>query len=365
MKKGFDRLRGVATASAIGLGLLGGGSVRAATKSTSFTVTVTGANFTAHWTEIGNSNSGPCSTTTSGGDTINCGTSDNGFGINDATLTTPSALTVNSNNSYFSDLYDGGLNLSVDGMMFTNPDANVDLTGTTVTTDVMTDITAGVDAQIQYYFDPNRPVVRALYTLTNTTGSDIDVHALVSSNMGSDSETTIQDTSSGDTTWTAADQWLITNDNTTVGGGPRYDPVSTFATWGSGATVMPSIAFLPGGGGVGNADDIGVRYDVTVPANGTARILVFNDMNTTNAAASAGAADFESLAAANAAGLLTGLTPAVCSDLVNYDGTSTTCPGTSGGKSKSWWKKTFSLDMPGLLVMMGSLLWFRRRKPQA
>ena len=31
MKKGFDRLRGVAAASAIGVGLLGGGSARAVT----------------------------------------------------------------------------------------------------------------------------------------------------------------------------------------------------------------------------------------------------------------------------------------------------------------------------------------------
>ena len=45
---------------------------------------------------------------------------------------------------------------------------------------------------------------------------------------------------------------------------------------------------------------------------------MFCEMTTTNASAIAGAADFETLAAADAAGLLTGLTTE-CEEMVNYE----------------------------------------------
>ncbi|MFV9615972.1 MAG: hypothetical protein ACNYZG_08450, partial [Gammaproteobacteria bacterium] len=51
MKKGFDRLRGVAAASAMGLGLIGAGSVRAASTATPITKLTRG---TAIWKTIQN-----------------------------------------------------------------------------------------------------------------------------------------------------------------------------------------------------------------------------------------------------------------------------------------------------------------------
>lgn len=355
MKKGFDRLRGVATASAIGLGLLGGGSARAATVSTPFSVTVTGTNFTAIWTAI--SNQSPCdvlhcdSVSTTGGFTHLISASNSAFGIDDASVTT----TGDSG----SDFWDSGMNLAVGNVLFVNPDNTVDLTGTTVTTDVVADIIPGVDAQIQYYFSPDRAVVRGLYTLMNTTGSPISTSALVMGDYGADSSTTVQATSSGDTVFDTNDQWVVSNDNTTLGG-EGSDPTATATTYGTGAAVMPVLVMKPGTPTPpsNTPDKFGFRYDVTIPANGTVRIMVFNEQTLLNATAVANAADYESLAAADAAGLLAGLDAQTQSEIVNYG------PGSSGGgssDSENWWEKTFSLDVPGLLALGGSLLWFRSR----
>lgn len=358
MKKGFDRLRGVATASAIGLGLLGGGgTARAATTATPLNVTVTGTNFTAAWTGISNQTGGEVmhghSLTTTGGFSFQANASSSAFGISTGSLTTTSGYTSN-------DFYDGGMFLAVGNVLFVNPGGTVDLTGTTVTSNTVTDIIPGVDAQVQYYFAPDRPVVRGLYTLTNTTGSDITTTALVLGDYGSDSSTTVQATSSGDTTFDTNDQWVVSNDNTTLGG-EGSDPTATLSTWGTGAGVMPVLVMKPGTDSPpsNNPDEFGLRYDVTIPANGTVRVMVFNQMSATIAQGEAAGPDFVSLAAADAAGLLVGLDAQTQSEIVNYGpgGTVTASPG----KDKSWWKKTFSLDVPGLLVMLGSLLWFRSR----
>jgi len=354
MKKGFDRLRGVATLGAIGLGLLGGGSARAATVSTGFTVTVTGTNFTAWWTDISN-NCGGCvlhgdSVTTSGGFSYQANSSSSAFGMSDASVSTAS--------DSGSDFWDSGMNLAVGNVLFVNPDNTVDLTGTTVTSDVVTDIIPGVDAQIQYYFSPDRAVVRGLYTLMNTTASPIMTSALVMGDYGSDSSTTVQATSSGDTVFDTNDQWVVSNDNTTVGG-EGSDPTATVSTYGTGAGVMPALVMKPGTDTPpGNAPDKwGFRYDVTIPANGTVRVMVFNEQTLLNANAVANAADYESLAAADAAGLLAGLDAQTQSEIVNYG----PAPAAGGSSGDNWWERTFSLDVPGLLALCGSLLWFRSR----
>jgi len=353
MKTGFERLRGAAAASAIGMaGLLGGGSARAATTPTPVSIADTGAG--VYWTAIGNTQgslmSGQAITTTAG---LSLTKSMSGFAIVDASLT--NGVTT------WNDFYDGGMSLAVDGVVFANPDNTVDLNvaGDTLTSDVVRDIIPGIDAQIEYYFHPTRHLVRGLYTLTNTTGGTISTSALVMGNYGSDAQTTVQATSDGDRVVEDTDLWVVTNDSGVAGVDSTNDPTATLATHGSDALVIPKTVITvgsPAGGADAEIDNYGYRYDLNIPANGRVRILVFNEMTTLIGDATAGAADFANLNTAANAGLLNGIDPAAQDEIVNY------VPADSGGGGGG--NSIFALGMPGLLGMLGSLLLFRQRGRQ-
>jgi hypothetical protein len=338
MKKGngFDRLKGLAAAGAISIaGLVGGGAARAA--STALPLSVTRSS--VRWSNIDNNSSFPSSnavTTTNG---VAYPRSTPAYGIKDASLggnsSRPAAAGgVNGTTSGpFSDAFDNALILSVNGNLFLNPDSNVDLTGDTVTSDTVA-IVPGVNAQVRYTFIQGRPVVRALYSLTNTTGSPISVNAAVLGDYGSDGNTEVVATSNGNTTIEGADLWYITDDQGTGGGGGggasksakadaptgRPDPRVTISRYGTGAAVIPSNALTPGNGDSQNAT-FGLRYPVTIAPGATARILVFAELSNPTAspaAAVAAAADFESVAALQNAGLLNGITATETSEIVNY-----------------------------------------------
>ena len=227
--KGFSRLKGLASAGTIGLaGLLGGVSARAASTATGLDVT-RGA---AVWGNISNNTEFPSSsdmTTTNGA--VYISSSASGFGISTARFS--------NGVTSFGDAFDNALLLAVDGNLFVNPDATIDLTGDTLTSDVVVDIVPGVDAQIQYQFNTARPIVRALFSLTNTTGAPITVDPVILSDYGSDSNTTTRSTSDGDTNIENSDFWYITDDN---GSG---DPRITTTRYGAGAAVIPLNALTP------------------------------------------------------------------------------------------------------------------------
>jgi hypothetical protein len=107
------------------------------------------------------------------------------------------------------DAYDNALCLFVNGAPFLNP-ATVDLTGTTVTTGPQT--LSGLSVVYQYFFLTSTPVVRALASFTNPTPAPITATIGFEINLGSDTGTVIEATSSGDTTFTTADRWVVTSD---------------------------------------------------------------------------------------------------------------------------------------------------------
>ena len=364
---GFSRLRGLAVAGAVSVtGLFSGAGARAA--STAIPLDVTRSS--AVWSGVDNNNSFPSSsdvTTTNGAVYVTDTTT--GFGISDANIGGGGG----SRGSSHGDAFDNALILSVDGNLFVNPDTSVDLTGDTVTSDTVA-IIAGVNAQVRYNFFPGRPLVRALFSLTNTTGSPISVNAAVLGDYGSDSGTTVRATSNGDTVIDGADLWYITDD---VGqptgqakpgrgaGGERGggDPRITLSRYGANASVVPFNALTPGSGSA----VFGLRYPVTIAAGATARILVFaelSDPTLPEAGAIAAAADFVSLDALSSAGLLTGLSATEIGEVVNY--------GQTGGGVPAVPAAQLPVMSPGgLLALFGMLGGFgyfelrRRRKLEA
>ena len=326
-QKGFQRIKSLATSSLMGIGMLAGGSARAAPTNLSFTVTAG----SARWTEISNSTADDNSILTSA------------FGIGEATLTNSfptinvsgtttttttttatnggifththfNTISTNTGSDSLNDAFDGVLGLNVNGTDFNNPDGDVDLTGTTVTTDIAT--IAGLEVEVQYHFFPTRPLVRAVFTFTNPTAAAIALTATTGGDLGSDGGTEPQATSDSDTLIEDTDLWYITSDNPTGFNLPHNDPILTFARYGTGAAVIPTNTRIPGK--ANDRDSYSYQYVTSVPAGKTYKIMVFIELNPNVADAIAEAADFESLTALNGAGLLAGLTPADQALIVNY-----------------------------------------------
>ena len=331
MKKGFDRLRGVAAASAMGLGLMGAGSLRAASTALPIANLTRG---TAIWKTIKNQSQ------------LFSGTL--GTIVTDTALATSLRFSHSAGSSYtafaiadvsasgFAEAFNNALHLAVNGVLFVNPDSIVDLTGDTVSSDTQT--LAGVETKIQYYFHPVRPVVRAMYSFENTSSSDISIKALVAGALSSDLTTTIQATSTADTINNipvlddTIDLWRVSNDQTNIGTDSSTDPAITLTRFGTGASVIPVSVLTLGDNSFnkGDPDNFGERYDITITAGETARILVFAEINKTIDEATSCAVDFASLDAAFTAGMLTGLSFTEVNEVVNYGALGTiTAPATT------------------------------------
>lgn len=309
--KGFKKLKGLASVGAISLsGLFGAvGSGRAGGSSVSTGFSISAAD--AVWSNFGNNVSFPSSTdvTTTNGDvypaTFN--SSNPSFCYADA------SVSVNSNS--FTDAFDCAMILSVEGNKFINPDTTVDLSGNTVTSDTVVDITPAINAQIQYRAYENRNLMRGLFTLTNTGPGPIALSAAIMGDYGSDSNTTVLASSDDDTTIENSDLWFITDENTAIVGN---DPIITTTRHGVDADVQALNAFTPSDA---NAAYV-LRYPLDIPAGGTVRIMTFHEMAPADLAELPGliaaARDLESMTALDAAGLIDDLDQSVRDSIVNY-----------------------------------------------
>lgn len=328
MSKGFQRLRNAAACGAMGLGLLGAGSGRASMVNTGYQ---TGASY-----NLANGNG-------AWGRILNYGlmfnsntqTTSNGFNISFPAALDPSNQenfpepewikgfvlldgSVKDGANILDDAFDSALHLAVGGTLFMNPAGEVDITGKTLTTGKHRNIIPGVDAHVQFHFSDGTgapTVVRAMYTLVNTSNADISTSALVAGNLGSDEYTTIKDSFNGtasDTTISDADLWYITDDNSDYGDGndarsinsdDYWDPKILLVRYGEDASVAPINVMTPGtANSVSFPDDIdnfGLRYDVTIPAGDSVRILVFAGLYADVGSAQFQAPQFESIGGLN------------------------------------------------------------------
>jgi hypothetical protein len=325
MKKGFDRLRGVAAASAMGLGLMGAGSLRAASTALPIANLTRG---TAIWKTIQNQSLLFSATTTAMPGRIITDTDTLATGVftylASSSSISPAFAIADVSASGFAEAFDNVLHLAVNGVLFVNPDASVDLTGDTVSSGTRT-LANVVDTGIQYYFHPDRPVVRAMYSFKNTSTSEISIKALIAGALSSDLSTTIQATSTADSTPVpddSKDLWRVSNDQTNIGTDSSTDPAITLTRFGSGASVIPVSVLTLGDDSVntntGGPDNFGERYDISIAAGETARILVFAEISKTIDEATSCAVDFASLDAAAKADMLTGLLVEEVNEVVNY-----------------------------------------------
>ena len=117
---------------------------------------------------------------------------------------------------------------------------------------------------------------RTIDVFQNTTANPITTTVRVVGNLGSDAATTIFATSSGDTTWNTADQWIGTDDADGAG-----SPAIIHYVCGPLGLRPTSV--------VCTDDNVEWTYTITVPAGQTAQLAYFTIVSPTRAGAIAAA----------------------------------------------------------------------------
>ncbi len=167
-----------------------------------------------------------------------------------------------------SDAFDGGLNLSVNGTFFNVPDASGNLNGQQLTVGPRS-----LDGLRVSRIDRalgTSPTLRDLVKFRNPTSGGIAATIVLDTNLGANSATVVR-SSSGDTTFTKADRWVLTDDEAT-------DPTVTHVYYGKQA-MEKIVGVQEAPGGVPGNDCIRVKFKITVPAGGTRYLLFFLQMH--------------------------------------------------------------------------------------
>jgi len=204
------------------------------------------------------------------------GSSSPGLGISDATLTTTSQ----------GDAFDSGVIVWVNDEVFiAPPPAQI----TPVSYAAGPVQMSGLQVSVDYYAVQTDPILRTQAVFTNPSNFPITATITLTTNVGSDSSTQVIATSSGDTAFTTADHWIITDDGSTTGGDPTNTHVLANGNTGllveTGLTVFNSAA----------TNGVLARYSLTVPANSTRRLLFFNELNSSAAEAVTDVARYDNI----------------------------------------------------------------------
>jgi hypothetical protein len=288
-------------------------------------------------------------------------TSSGGLAFSEATLQTASGSR--------SDAFDGVLTWLINpspgtpptvvtdpSQVYQSPGGTVDVTANSVigTTQVM----SGLNVHSELYFASSKAVVRSILFMQNPTGAPITVNVESGNNLGSDNNTLIVATSSGDSSFTfPTDHWWVSCQQSEGGcpppgtPSPLSDPVLTFAISQANAPLQPASFEGP----VTGNDRIYLHWPVTVPAGATVALMMFVQLSDTPAHAEADALLFNTTESMQASGYLAGLTQTQLAEILNFT------VGAAPAPTLGEWAK---IGMAGLLSLAGlfSFGFFRRRQ---
>jgi MYXO-CTERM domain-containing protein len=269
--------------------------------------------------------------------------------------------------------YDLAYPVFIDNVQLVAPDP-VDLTDTTVTTTPVS--LSGLDVVVEYYFSQALQAARIRAIFENPTDVAIDTAVAIPVNLGSDQQTTIEMTSSGNQILTTEDRWIVTSNNELPDPllSPNLsEPVNTTVLYGTGSpqsiptftTTSVFDCFGPEG--------IGAVFDISVPPMSTRSLMFFAGLGSIEGTGNTvtGAIDSARQFDDNATiadSLLQNLTQTDLEEALNWD-----FAGSSGGISVggSGATNSCSLGTGGapdplfalLVVLAGVTLLRRRRAP--
>ncbi len=160
-----------------------------------------------------------------------------------------------------SDAFDGYNNLAVNGVLYNDNGApSMACSARQVVFNAQTVDSLSVVRKV--FVPDNDEFARWLNIITNNGSSTATVNVVLVGNLGSDSSTTLDDTSSGDQFITSADNWAVTN-------GDNGDPRLGHIIQGPGACVAADMIVM----GVGDYTAWG--YDFDIAPGETAIIMNF------------------------------------------------------------------------------------------
>jgi hypothetical protein len=177
---------------------------------------------------------------------------------------------------------------------------------------------AGLQVTDTYRVFSGGDTARVLVELENPTGAAISTTVTYSSNFGSDATTTVAGTSSGDTTFTPADRWIVTSDGPVSGN----DLVNTGVLYGPGPVDAVPNAVSTTVFDSGGTEGASVTFAVTVPAGSRRFLMFFQTLggggNGTPNAAIVTAAAVWNTALPTSSPLLAGITPGDAGAIANW-----------------------------------------------
>lgn len=325
MSNGFDRLRGVLIASAMGVNVVGAGSARATTTTIRQAIPTRGLNISYSLNDRDEgfyaTNLSPDPTSqpiyTNWGWMVGPGkatetlysssiSTDTNFLLGNTgsqnafvarlgqlyfSVTNGSSSTITTRSySYAVGGFDGVMGLKVDGQTFVNPSSQVDLTyyvGTNdavsddiiIQTDARTDLVTGLSVSINHRFFSDQPVLRSLFTFQNTSSADITVDATVVGDHflqpGSAGLTFhgSRNASGDNSALEENDYWYIASDSDWVASSTEVGaPHVVLVRYGVDGEVVPTNVDSYS---VTRLDDFSWEYELTIPAGETKHIMAF------------------------------------------------------------------------------------------
>ena len=247
-----------------------------------------------------------------------CGT-DNGLPTGGASDGSPGFAILDATSPAAGDAFDCGGMVWVGSSVVADDDGTVDISpsgaDTVVTPSTVT--IAGLQVRETYRVFASGDTVRILVELQNPTAAAISTTVSYVDNFGSDVDTRVVGSSSGDTTFTTADRWIVDSDGPVSGD----KLVNTTVLSGPGAAVTPNsvseTVFSAGG-----TEGAIATFPVTVPPGATRAFMFFQVVGgggngTPNSALVASAAVWDSPIPASSP-LLAGISPDVLGEIVNW-----------------------------------------------
>lgn len=257
-----------------------------------------------------------------------CGTAAPGLGFRDAGNTGTAPDLGNA--------YDGGWLVYVNGTRVSDADGTIDITGNVATSDPVS--ISGLNVSMQYLFSTTRSAARILVVLNNPTAAPITATVNVPTNIEEDNPLNVNGTSSGDTTVSTADRWLVISESANVNVAPTNE-VTSFVFYGPGTPAETPTLYNSTVWTCSGTAGIEAVFDVSIPANSTRYLMFFAGLGGVATADNVPASAISAMSAFNSnttvgSDLLAGLTSTQLFQVLNWNfpapPPTTSCQGLSG-----------------------------------